>query len=624
VPPAGPQRPWWLLCLAAALVLSPARASVAASCSVAADCDDQNPCTDDACDPQLGCVHANNTAPCDDGNACTTDDRCQDGRCVGGPRLNCDDANPCTDDICDPARGCLHANNSAPCTDGNGCTTGDVCHGGVCVGGDTASGCSACEAVATIPPEGGTFVGETAGPSWLESACGGAAAPERVYSWTPAASGVAVISTCGDGTSFETVLSLRRDRCETGAEVACNETGCGAGNRGSRITVPVTAGQTSFIVVDGAGDAQGTYSLTVVPPSKCGNGVREASEQCDGADSARCPSGQCGSDCKCVPPPGGLPDLVPEIADVSFARAATVDPGDVAEGCAESTSGVDLLRFTVRALNLGTADYVLGDPQCPAPCSAHPLETCGNPEFMCSPAAGHNHGHYSNFARYELLDAHGQATVVGHKQGFCLLDNLCDHHHYTCAYQGLSAGCGDVYSAALGCQYLDVTAVPPGDYVLRVTLDPFGRIEELDPTNNVATLPVTIPPPPPPPCDPATCVDDDPCTLDHCAIDGCHHDPLTGFDAVVCAVQGGEPSACAGESMPAAAGRRLARARTLIEAARAAGAPGRARSLVARAVRSLRRASRRSRRVASPACAAAFRTLVDDARARAERWLAGA
>src|SRR5207253_6869352 len=76
-----------------------------------------------------------NTAPCTDGNACTTADTCGGGVCVGGPAPNCNDANVCTDDSCDPATGCVNTPNTAPCTDGNACTTADTCAGGVCVGG---------------------------------------------------------------------------------------------------------------------------------------------------------------------------------------------------------------------------------------------------------------------------------------------------------------------------------------------------------------------------------------------------------------------------------------------------------------------------------------------------------
>jgi hypothetical protein len=114
----------------------------------------------------------------------------------------------------------------------------------------------------------------------------------------------------------------------------------------------------------------------------------------------------------------------PEITDWFVEHGATVSQGDVSEGCAEATTGVSLLRFGVSMHNDGTRDLQLGNPQCPAPCTEHPLEICTNPEFVCSPAEGHNHAHYNNYARYELFDAATQAVVIGHKQGFCLLDSV--------------------------------------------------------------------------------------------------------------------------------------------------------------------------------------------------------
>ncbi|MCJ2555482.1 MAG: hypothetical protein LN410_04740, partial [Candidatus Thermoplasmatota archaeon] len=101
----------------------------------APDCDDANVCTDDSCDPGTGCVNTDNIAPCDDGDACTTADTCAVGVCVGGAAPNCDDGNVCTDDSCNPATGCVNANNIAPCDDGNACTTADTCSLGICVGG---------------------------------------------------------------------------------------------------------------------------------------------------------------------------------------------------------------------------------------------------------------------------------------------------------------------------------------------------------------------------------------------------------------------------------------------------------------------------------------------------------
>src|SRR5262249_19864248 len=94
-------------------------------------CSDGNPCTTDSCNPASGCVFANNTNPCDDGNACTSGDTCALGACAGTP-ITCNDNNPCTTDSCNPASGCVFANNTNPCDDGDVCTTGDTCNGGSC------------------------------------------------------------------------------------------------------------------------------------------------------------------------------------------------------------------------------------------------------------------------------------------------------------------------------------------------------------------------------------------------------------------------------------------------------------------------------------------------------------
>jgi hypothetical protein len=98
-------------------------------------CDDLNPCTTDACDTTKGCTFTSNTNPCDDKNACTTGDKCAANKCEPGPATVCDDKNPCTSDSCDPVKGCQFTNNTATCNDGDGCTSGEKCSGGVCGGG---------------------------------------------------------------------------------------------------------------------------------------------------------------------------------------------------------------------------------------------------------------------------------------------------------------------------------------------------------------------------------------------------------------------------------------------------------------------------------------------------------
>lgn len=96
------------------------------------DCDDGNSCTDDSCYAALGCVNVAGNAQCNDSNTCTTNDTCINGACKGVDQLGCDDLNPCTTDSCDPIAGCVHTQNSEPCTDGNSCTTGDHCVSGSC------------------------------------------------------------------------------------------------------------------------------------------------------------------------------------------------------------------------------------------------------------------------------------------------------------------------------------------------------------------------------------------------------------------------------------------------------------------------------------------------------------
>ena len=102
-------------------------------------CADNNPCTDDVCDAETGCVFTDNLLPCEDGNVCTTSDICAGGACQPGEPLVCSDDNGCTDDACDLALGCLFVANDAGCDDDVACTIGDHCADGECVYDDLDS-----------------------------------------------------------------------------------------------------------------------------------------------------------------------------------------------------------------------------------------------------------------------------------------------------------------------------------------------------------------------------------------------------------------------------------------------------------------------------------------------------
>ena len=71
--------------------------------------------------------------PCTVGsNACASTGSCSAGTCVVA-KAPCDDQDPCSNDTCDPFTGCKHTPASgATCTDdGNGCTQ-DLCDAGKC------------------------------------------------------------------------------------------------------------------------------------------------------------------------------------------------------------------------------------------------------------------------------------------------------------------------------------------------------------------------------------------------------------------------------------------------------------------------------------------------------------
>lgn len=146
--------------------------------------EDGNACTTGACDPTIGIVQSFNTAPCDDGDVCNTGDTCENGQCIAGAiLLECDDASECTDDSCDPSIGCINAPNNEDCDDGTVCTTNDVCSAGTCTGTtvtcdddnlcttdtcDAESGCiftvipsNACRPTIDVvyPPRGATIAG---------------------------------------------------------------------------------------------------------------------------------------------------------------------------------------------------------------------------------------------------------------------------------------------------------------------------------------------------------------------------------------------------------------------------------------------------------------------------------
>ncbi|XP_071344250.1 lysyl oxidase homolog 1 [Trachinotus anak] len=185
----------------------------------------------------------------------------------------------------------------------------------------------------------------------------------------------------------------------------------------------------------------------------------------------------------------GLPDLVP---DPNYVQASTYIQRAhmyslrcaAEEKCLSSsayspeTTDYDvrvLLRFPQRVKNKGTADFMPNRPR-------HTWEW-----HSC-----HQHYHsMDEFSHYDLLElSSGRKVAEGHKASFCLEDTTCDFGHlkrYACTAhtQGLSPGCYDTYNADIDCQWIDITDIQPGNYILKLQVNPKFLVLESDFTNNV-------------------------------------------------------------------------------------------------------------------------------------------
>jgi Lysyl oxidase/Secretion system C-terminal sorting domain len=130
----------------------------------------------------------------------------------------------------------------------------------------------------------------------------------------------------------------------------------------------------------------------------------------------------------------------------------------VAEGCMNGYGNREVLRFTTRIENIGNADFYLGMPP------ATPAEQ--NAQWRWDQC--HNHWHFEGYAEYILYDMNNNIIPIGRKNGFCVMDLDCSIHgglgKYNCGNQGITKQCGDYYDRSLQCQFVDITALPAGQY----------------------------------------------------------------------------------------------------------------------------------------------------------------
>ena len=128
----------------------------------------------------------------------------------------------------------------------------------------------------------------------------------------------------------------------------------------------------------------------------------------------------------------------------------------------------------------------------------------------------HQHWHFLGFARYELRTLEGEPATVrsDRKTGFCLGDRYrvrgarslpgfqpfpaqadeCGfgQNRLLGLFAGISTGYGDRYLAHLEGQYVDVTGVPEGRYLLVHTVNPDRGLIESDYSDNSSSAAIKL------------------------------------------------------------------------------------------------------------------------------------
>ena len=182
---------------------------------------------------------------------------------------------------------------------------------------------------------------------------------------------------------------------------------------------------------------------------------------------------------------------------------------------AETTSnGSRYLRFTAMIVNIGTGPFETRAARSSRRATSMAVkqrvyDASGAYRVISTDAVatysgdGHDHWHVQHVAAYELFSLQGAPVARSPKVGFCFFDTRpyrrsmpgmppspsylrtgCGNERSLSVRHGISVGWADVYGAELRFQAINVTGLPPGDYLLKVTADPAGAFLESNRVNN--------------------------------------------------------------------------------------------------------------------------------------------
>ena len=234
----------------------------------------------------------------------------------------------------------------------------------------------------------------------------------------------------------------------------------------------------------------------------------------------------------CFTGTGQLARSQPQLPPCCYPDLQTAPPSDLFFD--QRNDGTYLLRFSNTVMNMGPGRLeIQGNPKPPKKKDRDPTVRQIYQNVYDAPVggtqvihkqvqsdtiyhAGHQHFHFADFARYDLLvqDSTGYAPTEkkGTKTSFCIMDTTqvptdpsttYPAQYWTCGgeLQGLTPGWGDTYDYTLADQWVVLGTQPlaDGEYGLRSTADPLDRLDEggpaVDPaleTNNTAVTYFTV------------------------------------------------------------------------------------------------------------------------------------
>jgi hypothetical protein len=119
-------------------------------------------------------------------------------------------------------------------------------------------------------------------------------------------------------------------------------------------------------------------------------------------------------------------------------------------------------------------------------------------------ADGHNHFHAIDLQRIKIQNLNHSTLRKSAKTGFCFLDSyvygstrpsryngansVCNIASNKTVPMGISVRWGDIYASTLAYQWIDITGMPSGDYLIKIIADPpwktGGRFLESNESNN--------------------------------------------------------------------------------------------------------------------------------------------